>query len=601
MTEVLPAGLIVAGLVIPGWGWARVAGAGLVGAMMISWLSLFAMTLACTFYGWEISLRAYLIGQVLVAAGGGGLAWKRQVSLKPGGVWKPTGVEWAALPCALVAGWKAVRQPLSGVDVDFRWNYLAELMVARGNLDFYPPVSSSDFSLYFWADGIPPLVAAVYAWTYLVAGDTHRIWTAIPVGMQVVAGWGLLRLLGRHWGGDAGGRWAVVLGAGTFLLQFAFNLGQETGYTALGAALMVYYLLPQHAAGPPRSVALAAAGAALVVAAREYGWAIAAVGVAAYGFQWVRCRLPWRSALGWGWLLLPALWYVRTWWLSGNPWLSLTMGGWFEVNPVFAAWMEGYRELYGESIRGSAGWLETIILWGRTASPALVGLLAGAVAFWRQPGWGVTVAVALAAGVCWWLSVPYTAGGPFYAMRVLSPLLLLGCGWGGAALLRWVPGPRGRAGLAVVAGLVVADASLRALTVPANPWRTPPGTWISAGYGWQQEFRAEQDPFLDDVLAQTQGRFISDSAGVQRHFRRRGRDLVPLWSPEVRPLFDPTFDGDAVAVLRERGFTHLLVNRSGITFNFLDRSGALARLDGRIHGIAANEVFAVFVLLPTGQ
>ena len=89
-----------------------------------------------------------------------------------------------AVPSMCVAIWRAVMQPLSGADVDFRWGHLARLIVEKGSLEYYPPVSSDDFALYFWADGIAPLVSGIYAWCYLCAGSMQEIWTAAPVLLQ---------------------------------------------------------------------------------------------------------------------------------------------------------------------------------------------------------------------------------------------------------------------------------------------------------------------------------------------------------------------------------------------------------------------------------
>jgi hypothetical protein len=395
----------------------------------------------------------------------------------------------------------------------------------------------------------------------------------------------------------------LVAGA-TFVLQFAFNLGQETGCTAIGVGLMVYGLLPDEEDGRvPRSMVLAAVGVALVASAREYGWAWAGVGLAVAVRQSIRDGRGWRNLRSWLWLMLPAWWYARTWWRSGNPWLSLPMGGMFDVNPVFLAWMEHYRELYGATLQSGAGWRDVAVLVGRTALPACLGVVAGAVVFWRRPGWGLMMAVTLATAFCWWLSVPYTGGGPFYSLRVLSPLLLLGCVWGGGVLAKVTAGhAKVRLGVVVLLAGVGMDASLRALTVPQNPWKTPPGQWLMAGYRWQQENRQEKEPLLAQLETREVGRVLSDSAGLQADLRRRGIQLEPLWSPVAAPLFGlGEGDVDPVEWLCARGFTHLLVKRSEITAQFLQDTGALARLEGRLQGVWANDTYMLFALSPTDQ
>ncbi len=602
MSEVLAAAIIAAGLILPGWGWARSWGGGWVEAMVISWLAVFAGVMAAVLLGFAINVL--WLGSLLSGVGVAGAWWarRRKVLLFTRPAQLRFGWAWGALPLVVVMLWRALVQPLSGVDVDFRWNYLAELMVELGELQFYPPDGNEDFAVYFWADGIPPLIAGLYAWTYLVAGETNRVWTAIPVLLQWAALLGILGKLGNHWGGSRGAAAALLFAGSTFLLQFSANLGQETACIAIGVGVMVYHLLPKGGERGFRELTLAAAGAALVASAREYGWAMAGVGVVYWVWQQQGLRSNFWRWLGWSWLLLPLLWYVRTWVRAGNPWLSLQMGGLFEVNPVFTAWMDHYRAIYGADMGSAKHLKETVVLFARTAAPAWLGLLVGVWFFWRRAGWGLMVCAAAASAVCWWLSVPYTAGGPFYAMRVLSPLLLLGCAWGGAMFAR-LGEVRGtlQAATGIVLVLAAADASLRALTVPANPWRTDASEWLRAGYTWQTDFRLEQDRFLDEVATTVGGRVLSDSAGVQRHLRMRGVAVLPFWSPEASPLFESNLETDAVAVLRDRGFSHLLVNRSDITLQFLRQTGALDRLDGRIVGVLANDTFALFELVDGPQ
>ena len=51
------------------------------------------------------------------------------------------------VPIFVVVIYRACAQPLFGVDTVFRWNYLAEQMVDRGTLAFYPPVSAADYQI----------------------------------------------------------------------------------------------------------------------------------------------------------------------------------------------------------------------------------------------------------------------------------------------------------------------------------------------------------------------------------------------------------------------------------------------------------------------
>lgn len=599
MMAVAQVALIAAGLILPGWGWARRWGEGVLVAMVVSWVSIFGWTVLAAVGSVPLSGTYLLGGQAVVGAVGWAMARRAGVT-----DWRPKwdlqlGVGWGVLPLVVVAVWKAVAQPLSGVDADFRWDHLARMMVSHEGLGFYPPQTAEDFGVYFWADGIPPLISSLYAWAYLVAGETHRGWTAIPVLGQWLAVLILVRKLGVLWGGGrAGGNWALLIAGATFLLQFAGNLGQETSSTAIGAGVMLYGILRREAKGARSGSWIAGLGAALVASAREYGIAIALTGLVVHAIAVRRAGRGWSDLRGWLLLVLPAGWLLRTWIRSGNPWLSLSMGGVFPVNPIFHEWISGYRALYGESLATVAGWQEIGRLTLLAAAPAVAGWWAGLVMLRKQGGWLAGVAVSGATLVCWLLSVSYTAGGVFYAMRVLSPLLLLGCAWGGAVLARHLSSGGLRLAAAAGLGLIGIDASARALTATANPWTTPVAQWPSVGYAWQQEFWREQEPFFDTVIATIPGRFVGDAAGLQRLFAAEGRDYVPWWSPEVREMFLAEPAGDPIEVLRSRGITHMVFHRTAFTQQFLERTGVLARLDGRIRGVLANDQFVVFELLP---
>jgi len=488
--------------------------------------------------------------------------------------------------------WHACLHPLSGADAGFRWNLLAELLVEQGNLAFYPPVTPADFARYFWADGINPLVASVYAWTYLAAGSTAKGWTAIPVLAQVAGLLTLLFGLGRHWGGARGGWLACALAGGTMALQFAFNLGQESGLTALGAGSMVFYLLRWRETREAPLLVAAALGAAVAACAREYG-AVAAMA----GAGWILAQgRAWRPALGFalGAALLPLWWHGRVFLLTGNPVYAQDFAG-FPTNAVFDAWMKNYQAIYGGELHQAGGWQELARLGRIAALPAGLGWLAGLVLQHKQPGWGLVVAVTALFGAAWYASIPYTAGGLFYSLRVLGPALVLGCAWGGAALAR-ITGRAALAAILVALILLAGDAALRAWTIPQNPYRIPAGEWSRAGYVMQDDFARDDAPFLREVARLVPGRVLSDSAGLREYFQREGKTYAPLWSPDVAWLFTGAVQPDAAARLRALGFSHLLLKRTSISTDFLRARGALPSLEGRLKVVMANPTFILLEL-----
>jgi hypothetical protein len=265
--------------------------------------------------------------------------------------------------------------------------------------------------------------------------------------------------------------------------------------------------------------------------------------------------------------------------------------------------MKNYQAIYGDQLRHAATWQELLRLVRVTALPALLGLAAGLVWQRRQPGWGLVLGVALLFGAVWYASIPYTAGGLFYSMRVLGPVLVLGCGWGGACLARWVPGRAYLAGVMTGLALFACDASLRAWTIPQNPYTLPPRAWARAGYQLHDDFERENTPFLREVARVVPGRVLSDSAGLREFFQREGKTYSPLWSPEVAWLFSGPVQPDATARLRALGFSHLLVKRMSISFDFLRDRGALQSLDGHLKVVMANPTFVLLELSdrPTPQ
>ena len=586
----------LAGLILPGLGWAfagrwplpwLAAGLASAGAILAGVLGLVLAGVPVTF----VSLGLWL---VLVGAPGWVKAWSlRAVAPASTSVRQEWWLALPVLPLLAVAAWRALAQPLSGADAGFRWNELALLLVERGNLDFYPPIRVADFTAYFWADGISPLVASLYAWTYLAIGSTARIWTAIPVLLQTAALLGVLFGLGRQWGGGRGGWLACALGGGTMLLQFAFNLGQETGLTAIGTGGMVLFLLRWRETREVRLLVPAALAATVAACAREYG-AIAALAGAGWIFSQGRA---WRPALAFavGAALLPLWWHGRVYLLTGNPLYAQDFAGW-PTNPVFAAWMRHYRTIYGDTLPHLATWREIARIGLVTAMPALLGLAGGLLLGRKQAGWGLGCALVAGFVAIWIWSLPFTAGGPFYSMRVLSPLLVLGCASGGAGLARWVPGRTHLAGVMIGLTLLGLDAALRAWTIPGNPYSLPPAAWADAGNQIQLEADRTDGPFFSRVAQVVTGRVLSDSAGLREFFQREGKTYSPLWSPDVAWLFSGPVQPDAAARLRALGFSHLLLKRTSISIDFLRDRGVLASLEGHLKVVMANPTYILLEL-----
>ncbi len=69
-----------------------------------------------------------------------------------------------AIGCVMAV--RVAMSPLTGFDTIFRWDFLAKQILAEENLDFYPPMTSEDYNIYVFPDGIAPVVSTVYWWLY---------------------------------------------------------------------------------------------------------------------------------------------------------------------------------------------------------------------------------------------------------------------------------------------------------------------------------------------------------------------------------------------------------------------------------------------------
>jgi hypothetical protein len=386
---------------------------------------------------------------------------------------------------------------------------------------------------------------------------------------------------------------ACGLGGATMVLQFSFGLGQETGLTTLGACGMGAYLVKFGKDRSMGSLFAAGACAGLAACAREYGLAFVLVGLTwtLVAAQSVRGVVTFTLMAG----VLPVCWHVRNWIITGNPLYAQDVWGLFPVNPVFDSWMQGYVEIYGSAFSRGTGWRELTryILIG--AMPVVVGLASALVVGRRRSDWMGGMVVVVVACAIWMASIPFTAGGLFYSMRVLGPALVLGCALGGAVFAHEFSSNWCRRILMVAMLGMGGDAALRALTVPANPYTVPVREWAFAGDRLQADFTRNDLPFLDQVARVAGGIILSESAGVQHLLRTRGVTVMPLWSPDVAFLFE-SGTPNAAQVLLDKGYTHVLLTRSQYSADFLARKGVLIRLGDVLKPAHSNETFVLFAI-----
>lgn len=465
------------------------------------------------------------------------------------------------LPMMLVVIYRAAAQPLFGIDAVFRWNFLAEQMLAHGSLAFYPPVTTAHFELYAWPDGIAPVVSTLYFWLYALADGTRPVLTAPLVVFQFALLVIVVHALGRRYFSPRAGAIAGALLACSPLVGWATAMGQETGLTALATAALLLYLPRTRTEETPGAIVAAGLAAALAALAREYGLALPVFGLALCAARRLSGRAISLFCLVVVLTTLP--WYARNWFRTGNPLFDLAVGGLFPVNEVHAWLNTCYQREFGWShLPPEAASLVLV-----NAAAGLLGLAAGALLYFRNAR-SLLAAAGLVTAI-WIVSVGYTAAGFIYSLRVLSPALVLGAVLGGAALARWIPGRRHLAGIVAGLTLFAGDAALRTLTLPANVHRLPPDRWLAVG-------RAVHDYHARPIyaeLARIAGRKRMLVLGPNALLTRHGARTVPLWSPEVRFVFDASLAPAEIARrLRVAGIGFVLLNTGAVNECFLARS-----------------------------
>ncbi len=560
----------LAALVAPGWLVARAARvpvpwiAGFIGSAV----TLVALILACDATG--IPLRFTTVGPLWSFLTLAAVWFHRRVSPRPSpntaplspGAWREHAPLWLPLlPVLAVVIYRATAQPLFGVDTIFRWNYLAEQMLARGTLGFYPPITAADFEIYAWPDGIAPLVSSQYFWLYTLAGAARPGLTGPLVVFQFIALVLATHALAQRFFSARAAAFAVALLAASPVVVWATAMGQETGLTALSFVALLLYL-PRDRSEESRGLLVAAGLAAgLGALAREYGLVVPVFGLALCAARRLSLRgTLWFAAVA----ALAALpWYARNGTATGNPVYNLAVGGLFPINEVHV-WLN-------ESFRAEFGWAhlppEAPRLFLTNSLAGLFGALVGGALFFR-PARALLIAIALVV-VLWIASVAYTAAGFIATLRVLNPAFALAAVLGGAALARWIPAQSGRAAAIVGLTLLAGDAALRALALPANVYRVPPRSWLTLG-GAIHEFHAR--PAYRE-LAQLAGAERLLVLGPNALLTRQGARTVPLWSPEVRWLFDATLPPLEIGRrLRSQNIGYVVLNSGPANERFLARS-----------------------------
>ncbi|MDB6092955.1 MAG: Dolichyl-phosphate-mannose-protein mannosyltransferase [Verrucomicrobia bacterium] len=466
--------------------------------------------------------------------------------------------------------WRLATQPLNGGDVNFRWSWLAEQMLRTGSLDFYPPQTAADFAHYFWVESIPPGAAGLHAWAYACGSSMRETWASAEVLLQVLALHELMWRLAFAWGGRTAARTALMIAAATPILSWSVIMGQETGLTAIAVCALCFALVRWKQAPGNGWLVLAAGAAVLGASTREYGLVFPVLGLALLRVL----RAPRNAWLMFAAIAFPlaAAWPLRVCALTGNPFYSLDAHGLFTINRIFVDWAGSISSASGAIFTTAGGWLSLgryLLLCAPAAVlcwlPVIAGMVRGRVA-------AVVCFVAIApVAMLWFASVPYTGGGLFYSLRVLSPAFAIGAVFGGVTVAGL--GFKSSQVSSAVLAIAVFTALPVTLTLPHNPFHLAPHEWPNAGQRYKVGGSA-----LDAELAQhlktlpDHTRILSECVSLPHSFQREDIAVVPMWSPEVAWLFDASLPPQFVAQQwKNSGLRYVVMTRSPAQLALLSR------------------------------
>jgi hypothetical protein len=422
--------------------------------------------------------------------------------------------------------------PLVGFDTRFRWDFLAQRILALGNFGFYPPLNPADFRSYFYVDGIPPLVSFTHWWLYVSAGRYLPTLICVLVTAEFACTLAFTYGTASAIFSRRAGVLAAALLAACPLFFRAVVLGQETGLTALAIAAMLYFIVTAKQADDTAAMVSAGLAAALCALSREYGWIALVAGIVA--LLWRRQTVKQILVFAATTAAVAAPWYVRNWILAGNPFYSLSFGS-FAVNPIHVGILEQYKALLGLGKWTGATWASLLPFMLLFATLQVLAGIPGGFTRFRQNGYLVVIAIVLSA--VWIQSVGYTSGGVSISTRVLSPAMVV-LSVTGAGLLEFMT-RRARWHKPILAIILLCQAwtAAHGVLYPKDPSQLSLDQWS------QNIFRStpENSEFqLADQLTKylpPGARVLSDSAHLHAALIDKGIEVVPVWSPEVRFIF----------------------------------------------------------------
>ncbi len=529
---------LVLGLFLPGFFVAKYL------RNTLPWASAFPLSLLILFHSifWlgvsGVSLTLWTVLPCLLTAGAAAAWLARRSAIPPDDKSAPP---WdkqdrilllsSGLVGAILLARSAI-SPLIGFDTRFRWDFLAQRILALGKFSFYPPLNPADFRSYFYVDGIPPLVSFTHWWLYVSAGRYLPTLICVFVTAQFACTLAFTYGTASAIFSRRAGILAAALLAACPLFFKAVVLGQETGLTALAIAAMLYFIVTPRQANDRAAMVSAGLAAALCALSREYGWIALVAGIIA--LLWRRQALKQILIFAATATAVAAPWYARNWALTGNPFYSLSFGN-FPVNPIHVGILQQYNALLGLGRWTGATWAGLVSFMLVFATLQVLAGIPGGFTRFRQNGYLIVIALVLSA--VWLQSVGYTSGGVSISTRVLSPAMVVLSITAAGLLEALTRRARWHTPILAIILLFQAWTAAHGVLYPKNPSELSLDQWS------QNIFRPvpENSEFqLSDQLTKylpPGSRVLSDSAHLHAALIDKGIEVVPVWSPEVRFIF----------------------------------------------------------------
>lgn len=451
------------------------------------------------------------------------------------------GITWLLLAMVVIMGALLAMRvwlvPMSGPDLCNRWDQLAREVMLLGHYHYYPPQTTQDFQHYAFAESLPPMLTSMIWWIYASLGTAMQRATSLFIVLQVIVLLGLVNRLALRFSTPLAAAIATLLVAATPLGYFALAMGQEAGLIAIGVMAMLYFVLPGSdiEENEWRSAVLAGIAAAFAPLSREYGFAFVLLGLILA--IWYRRRTRWIILFCLTIIVLDAPWYLRTWILTGNPFYSLSILNLFPTNPIVAGQYRIAAHRHSIWTMPLSGW-HTLLVMAMLLVPIQTVLTIPILLAFCRRHIGLVIAFVICFAA-WFMSVGISDGGLYWMRTLLAALAVISVLMGIAALdllRRW------KGALPIVLTILIISwvgTFIFGMVYPHALSHTVPAQWpelafSSEAHNWQA-FAIDAD-FAGHLPPGC--RVLSTDIFAWSAYQRSPNPVVPIWSPEVRFIFD---------------------------------------------------------------